>query len=190
MGAEIARLVPRKQVLLFVPERSKPATAERLEGLRAGLRIGAQAPTATVVRLAAGPLRDQQDAVEAALARRPGVRGLFAVDGAGTLAVGSAIERMGLSKKGVHGGGYDLLPGDLALVAEGHLDFVVDQQPYLQGFMPALQLFLAKISEGTVFPWDAETSVLLRREDVAIFLATKSRFEGSSSRHAFPLRRA
>jgi simple sugar transport system substrate-binding protein len=118
------------------------------------------------------------------------VRGLFAVDGAGTLAVGRAIEHLGLQQKGVAGGGYDLLPGDLELVANGTLDFVVDQQPYVQGFAPVLQLFLARISQNTVIPWDTETSVLLRKADVKAFLETKSRFEGSSSRHEYPLRRA
>jgi hypothetical protein len=48
---------------------------------------------------------------------------------------------------------------------------------------------LARISEGTVIPWDTETSVLLRSGDVKRFLDTKSRFEGSSSRHEYPLRR-
>jgi simple sugar transport system substrate-binding protein len=99
------------------------------------------------------------------------------------------IERLSLAAKGVRGGGFDLLPDDLALVADGHLDFAVDQQPYVQGFAPVLQLFLARISEGTVIPWDTETSVLLRKADVKRFLATKSRFEGSSSRHEYPLRR-
>ncbi len=190
VGAEIVRLAPRKRVLLLAPSRSKPVVGDRLEGIQAWLRTAARAPTATVVRLSSGSLRTQQAEVEAALAKRPGTGGLFAVDGAGTLAAGMVIEEHGLSVKGIHGGGYDLLPGDLGLVADGHLDFVVDQQPYLQGFTPVLQLFLAKISEGTVLPWDAETSVLLRRNDIATFLATKSRFEGSSSRHAFPLRRA
>ena len=32
--------------------------------------------------------------------------------------------------------------------------------------------------------------MLLRKADVQPFLATKSRFEGSSSRHEYPLRRA
>ena len=131
----------------------------------------------------------QQDAVEKAYARGRGIRGLFAVDGLGTLACGRAISHLGLRAKGVKGGGYDLLPDDLELVADGTLDFVVDQQPYVQGFAPVLQLFLARISQGVVVPWDTETSVLLRRSDVRMFLATKSRFEGSSSRQAYPLRR-
>jgi simple sugar transport system substrate-binding protein len=112
------------------------------------------------------------------------------VDGLGTLACGKAISHLGLRAKGVKGGGYDLLPDDLELVADGTLDFVVDQQPYVQGFAPVLQLFLARISQGVVVPWDTETSVLLRRSEVRMFLATKSRFEGSSSRQAYPLRRA
>ena len=189
VGSEIARLLPRSEVVLFTPERSDVSTDRRLKGLTAGLAGAAGGPSATIVRLS-GPIRSQQAAVEAALAKHQRARGLFAVDGAGTLAVGSTIKLLGLSAKGVQGGGYDLLPNDLDLLADGHLDFVVDQQPYVQGFTPVLQLFLARISEGTVAPADTETSILLRPADVQAFLATKSRFEGSSSRHAFPLRRA
>jgi hypothetical protein len=53
-----------------------------------------------------------------------------------------------------------------------------------------LQLFLARISEGTVAPWNTETSIVLRKADVERLVATKSRFEGSTSRHEYPLRRA
>jgi simple sugar transport system substrate-binding protein len=193
VGSEIARLVPRGRVLIFAPLRSNdsPVAERRLKGLQAGLARGAGQREATVVRLKPGsPRNRQQEAVESAVARFPAVRGLFAVDGAGTLAVGSAIESLGLSAKGVRGGGYDLLPGDLDLVTDGQLDFVIDQQPYVQGFTPVLQLFLTKVSEGTVLLWDTETSVLLRAADVQRFVATKSRFEGSSSRHDYPLRRA
>jgi simple sugar transport system substrate-binding protein len=189
MGAEIARLVPRGTVILFVPEHPKSWTERRLQGVFAGLAGASRAPAATVVKLP-GDARKQQGAVEAAYEGQRGVRGLFAVDGAGTLACGRAISRLGLRGKGVKGGGYDLLPGDLSLVADGMLDFVVDQQPYVQGFAPVLQLFLARISQKVVKPWDTETSVLLRRADVKAFLATRSRFEGSSSRHQYPLRRA
>ena len=138
-----------------------------------------------------GDVRSQQSAVEKALpgpARAP--RASSRSTASGRSRVGRAIKHLGLRAKGVTGGGYDLLPGDLELVADGTLDFVVDQQPYVQGFAPVLQLFLARISQGTVIPWDTETSVLLRKADVKAFLATKSRFEGSSSRHEYPLRRA
>jgi simple sugar transport system substrate-binding protein len=188
VGVEIARLAPRGSVILFAPQHPKSWTERRLQGVFAGLAAVAKAPAATVVRLP-DDARKQQDAVESAYSRQKGTLGLFAVDGPGTLACGQAISHLGLRAKGVKGGGYDLLPNDLSLVADGTLDFVVDQQPYVQGFTPVVQLFLSRVSQGVVVPWDTETSVLLRRADVKTFLATKSRFEGSSSRQAYPLRR-
>ncbi len=189
VGAEIARLVPHGNVLLLAPAGASAWIERRLDGVVAGLARAPKAPLASVLRLK-GDLREQQAKVEAAIDGRPRVHGLFAVDRVGTTAAGMAIKHRDLRRRGFHGGGYDLLPGDLELVADGYLDFVVDQQPYVQGFAPVMQLFLARISEGTVIPWDTETSVLLRRGDVAAFLTTKSRFEGSSSRHEYPLRRA
>jgi simple sugar transport system substrate-binding protein len=181
VGAEIARLSPRG-VLLFVPADAPSWVAARIDGIR---RV---VPAATVVRIDGDP-KQRQSQVEEAYRGRPGVRGMFAVDGDGTLAVGRAIRSLGLQGK-VQGGGWDLLPDDLELVGDGTLDFVVDRQPYVTGFSSVVQLFLAKISQGTVLPWDSETAVLLRKADVAAFLATRSRFEGSSSRHEYPLRRA
>ncbi|HEY7604140.1 MAG TPA: substrate-binding domain-containing protein [Gaiellaceae bacterium] len=189
VGVEIARLAPTGTVVLFAPQQAKTWTERRLQGILTGLAAARRAPAATVVRLS-GDANEQQGLVEKAYMRERSARGLFAVDGPGTLACGQAISHLGLRAKGVKGGGYDLLPDDLELVAKGTLDFVVDQQPYVQGFAPVLQLFLARISQGVVVPWDTETSVLLRRSDVRMFLATKSRFEGSSSRQAYPLRRA
>ncbi len=189
VGAEIARLSPKREVALLVPDRPKSSIERRLDGVVAALARAPNAPVATVVGLKGEP-REQQAKIEALLDSRPRIRGLYAVDQIGTAAAGAVMKHRGLRPRGFHGGGYDLLPEDLAFVADGHLDFVVDQQPYAQGFVPVIELFLARISQGTVIPWDTETSVLLRKADVKTFLATKSRFEGSSSRHEFPLRRA
>jgi simple sugar transport system substrate-binding protein len=189
VGAEILRLSPRTDVALLVPEKAKPPIERRLDGVVAGIARVPKPPVVAIVRLK-GNLREQEARIESLLDSRPRIRGLYAVDQIGTTAAGSVIKRRGLRARGFHGGGYDLLPEDLALVADGQLDFVVDQQPYVQGFAPVVQLFLARVSEGTVIPWDTETSVLLRAADVKTFLATKSRFEGSSSRHEYPLRRA
>jgi simple sugar transport system substrate-binding protein len=186
VGGEAARLVPGANVLLFAPKNADFRLERRLDGIFAGLSGASKSPSATVVRLTGDP-HNQQNQIEAAYRSQRGVRGLFAVDGNGTVAVGAAINHLGLRGK-VHAGGYDLLPDDLSLVADGTLDFVVDEQPYVQGFAPVMQLFLAQISQGTVSPTDTETSVLLRKADVATFLATKSRFEGSTSRHEYPLR--
>jgi simple sugar transport system substrate-binding protein len=187
-GAEIARLAPRGAVAVFAPDRARPWIERRLDGITAALARAPRPPSATVVRVRGTP-GEQEAKVESFVRARPRLRGLFAIDGPSTLAVGTVIERLGLQAKGMLGGGFDLLPVDLELVGEGHLDFAVDQQRYVQGFAAVLQLFLARISEGVVNPSDTETSVLLRKADVKRFLDTKSRFEGSSSRHDYPLRR-
>jgi simple sugar transport system substrate-binding protein len=183
-GAELARLVSSGTVLAFAPGNAPRWISQRLVGLESGL-AGAKGPSPTIVRLR-GDLRRQQHDVEAALDRHSAARGAVGLDQIGTVALGAALQRPG---RRVRGGGFDLLPNDLKLVADGHLDFVVDQQPYVQGFSPVLQLFLAHISQGTVRPWDTETSILLRKADIKPFVDTKSRFEGSSSRHEYPLQR-
>ena len=176
-GKELARLAGSGRVLLFAPATTRTWQDARLDGLRAVL-----GGRATVVRLS-GDVRKLEAQIEDAL--RP-ARGAVALDRAGAVALGNVLKRSGRS---LPAGGFDLLPDDLALVAGGQLAFVVDQQPYVQGFSPVMQLFLARISEGTVKPSGTGTSILLRKADVLPFLATKSRFEGSSSRHEYPLRR-
>jgi simple sugar transport system substrate-binding protein len=184
-GAELARLVPSGKVLLLAPEDSRRWTLQRQFGVESGL-ARAMGPSSILVRLPGDPRR-QEHKVEAALAEHRTARAAVALDGAGTVALGTVLAR---SSRRIHGGGFDLLPDDLKLVADGHLDFVVDQQPYVQGLSPVVQLFLVRISQGTVSPWNTETSILLRKADVKAFVDTKSRFEGSSSRHEYPLRRA
>ena len=55
------------------------------------------------------------------------------------------MRKHALQARGVRAGGYDLLPGTLRAIADGHLDFTIDQQPYLQGFLPILQLFMDRV---------------------------------------------
>jgi len=104
----------------------------------------------------------------------------------------SEVERRGLGRRvrrGVRAGGYDLLPRTLRSVADGRLDFTIDQQPYLQGFLPIQQLFLVRYSGGLVGPADTNTGLnFVTRDNVGRYLTTKSRFEGSSSREQYPVK--
>ena len=78
------------------------------------------------------------------------------------------------------GGGYDLLPITLQLIKSGDLDFTIDQQPYLQGFQPVIQLFLYKLSGGLMAPSNTNTGLLfVTKDNVDPYLNTKSRYEGS-----------
>ena len=83
---------------------------------------------------------------------------MFAVDGGSTQGVAEVdAEARPARKRGVRAGGYDLLPTTLRAIADRHVDFTIDQQPYLQGFLPILQLFLDKYSGGLVAPADTNT---------------------------------
>ena len=106
---------------------------------------------------------------------------MFAVDAGSTQGVAQVMERYGLHEKGVRGGGYDLLPKTLELLQAGHIDFTIDQQPYLQGFYPMMQLYLYKISGGLTGPAETNTGlVFVTKEQAKQYLETESRFEGDS----------
>jgi simple sugar transport system substrate-binding protein len=106
---------------------------------------------------------------------------MFAVDAGSTQGVAQVMEQFGLHEQGVKAGGYDLLPEILKLMKAGHIDFTIDQQPYLQGFFPVMQLYLYNISGGVTGPAETNTGLIFITPDtVDRYLETTSRFEGDS----------
>jgi simple sugar transport system substrate-binding protein len=88
----------------------------------------------------------------------------------------------------VRAGGYDLLPSTLASIAAGQLDFTIDQQPYLQGFIPIQQLFFFRYSGGLVSPAETNTGLkFVTRANVKRYLTTYTRYEGSASLEKYPV---
>jgi simple sugar transport system substrate-binding protein len=62
------------------------------------------------------------------------------------------------------------------------MDFTIDQQPYLQGFLPILQLFLYHASQTLTGVSDVNTGLkFLDKDTVVPYNSTKSRYEGNSS---------
>ena len=59
------------------------------------------------------------------------------------------MQKLGLPAKGIKAGGFDLTENTQKLLKEGNIEFTIDQQPYQQGFLPALQLFFWHVS-GTL----------------------------------------
>ena len=107
---------------------------------------------------------------------------MVAVDAGSTQGTAQIMQKYGLAAKGVHAGGYDLLEPTIQGVAQGHLDFTIDQQAYAQGFYPVLQLFLYKLSGGLQRPSDTNTGLVFVTKDTIKPYQTKTRFEGSSSK--------
>jgi simple sugar transport system substrate-binding protein len=111
------------------------------------------------------------------------VAGLLAVDAGSTQAVGQTVKKYDMRSKSLKvAGGFDQNPETLNSIKAGDLDYTIDQQPYLQGFLPVLALYLYKISGGLIFPCQTNTGLLfITKETVDPYLQTKTRYEGSDT---------
>jgi simple sugar transport system substrate-binding protein len=112
-----------------------------------------------------------------------GLAGMLAVDAGSTQAIGQVVKKYSLRTKGLKvAGGFDLVPETLTAIKNGDLDYTIDQQPYLQGFLPVLSLYLYKLSGGLVFPSETNTGLLFVTKDtVDPYQTSKTRYEGSDS---------
>ena len=100
------------------------------------------------------------------------VVGMFGTGATDSLAVGKISQKYGLAAQGVITAGYDLLPETLDLIKSGDMTFTTDQQPYLQGFIPTLQIYLYKLSGGAVSPANTDTSLAyVTKDNVDIYPA-------------------
>jgi simple sugar transport system substrate-binding protein len=186
-GARIVGLVPRGDVFLFIATPGQLNIQPRIDGARDAIRDSGKPIHVHVV--ATGPnVRNELRKIERTYLENKRLRGMFAVDGGSTAGVAAVMRKHKLRAHGVRAGGYDLLVETLRAVGDGHLDFTIDQQPYLQGFVPLLQLFLAKYSGGLVSPADTNTGlVFVTRRNVGPYLTTFTRYEGSSSLQKYPV---
>ena len=131
-------------------------------------------------------LPDEIAKVEAYYLGHKNVKGMFAVDAGTTQAIGQVMKKYGLHKKGMKGGGYDLTPVTLPLINEGVLNFTIDQQPYLQGYVRPGQLFFYKYSSGLVAPSNTNTGIaFVTKANGSRTCTTKTRHEGSSSKQKY-----
>jgi simple sugar transport system substrate-binding protein len=112
----------------------------------------------------------------------PNTKGLFAVDGGSTQGIAQVIRKQNLRAKGVKGGGFDLTPVTETLLQAGDLDFTIDQQPYLQGFLPIVEMYLYHVSQGLTGPADVNTGLkFVTKSTIGPYVTTKSRYEGTGT---------
>jgi simple sugar transport system substrate-binding protein len=186
-GARIVGLVGSGDVFIFIATPGQQNIQPRVDGALDAIRDSGR-PIHVEVVATGVDVRVESKKIEKTYLEHKSVRGLFAVDAGSTQGVAEVMRRHKLHVRGVRAGGYDLLPETLTAIRDGHLDFTIDQQPYLQGFLPTLQLFLYRYSSGLVAPANTNTGLnFVTRKNVHPFLTTKSRFEGSSEREVYPV---
>jgi simple sugar transport system substrate-binding protein len=112
------------------------------------------------------------------LGHKSSIKGAFAVDSGSTANLAAAISGAGLK---IPSGGFDTDPRTLAALQAGTLSFSIFQDPYLQGFLPVLYLYLYNLSGGQLAPPDTDTGLtVLNKGNVSQFLKN-SRFQGGAS---------
>ncbi|MDX6686087.1 MAG: simple sugar transport system substrate-binding protein [Baekduia sp.] len=181
MGNHIVNLVKNGDVALFIATPGSANIQPRIDGALDTLKKTGKGITPhTVATGAAVPA--ELSTIDAYVSGHPNTKGLFAVDAGSTQSLAQVIQKHGLRSKGVKGGGYDLTPVTQKLLADDQIDFTIDQQPYLQGFLPVLELFLHKQSGTLTGAADVNTGLkFLDKTTVGPYNTTKSRYEGSSS---------
>jgi simple sugar transport system substrate-binding protein len=185
MGERIATLISSGDVAGFIATPGSLNIQPRIDGAKQA--ISQSGKPINFTQIATGPdVNEELSKIDAYYQGHKNLKGMFAVDAGSTQGVAQTMQKYGLPNKGIHGGGYDLLPTTLKLIDKGFLDFTIDQQPYLQGIYPVVQLFLYKLSGGLMAPSDTNTGLLfVTKDNVKPYLTTKTRYEGSSTKQQY-----
>jgi simple sugar transport system substrate-binding protein len=180
MGKRIVAAVGSGEVGLFIATPGSANLQPRIEGAEKAIKDSGAAITVHSVATGAA-VAQEQPAIEAWYQSHKSAKGMYSVDGGSTESLAKVMQKLGLAGK-VHAGGFDLTEQTQKLLKEGDIEFTIDQQPYLQGFQPVLELFLWQVSGTLTGPAEVDTGLkFLNKETVAPYVNSKSRFEGTSS---------
>jgi simple sugar transport system substrate-binding protein len=181
MGKRIIEEVGSGEVGLFIATPGSANLQPRIEGAEKAIKDSGKSITFKTVATGAA-VTQEEPAIEAWYQSHSSAKGMYAVDGGSTESLAKVMQKLGLAAKGVKAGGFDLTEQTQKLLKEGNIEFTIDQQPYLQGFLPIFELFLYKVSGTLTGPAEVDTGLkFLNKETVAPYVESKSRFEGTST---------
>src|SRR5271157_879709 len=179
MGNRIKSLVTTPgEVVIFIATPGTGNIQPRYDGAASILTPAGY----TVKEIATGALTSGEGAAEKAYltGAKSTVKGAFAVDAGSTQYLGPSLASVGLAGK-IPAGGFDLTPGTLTAINAGQLNFTIDQEPYLQGFLPVLYLYLFNLTGGLVSPPNTDTGLtFVTKSNVGPYLNNKTSYEGSA----------
>jgi simple sugar transport system substrate-binding protein len=181
MGVRIVEEVGSGEVGLFIATPGSANLQPRIEGAEKAIKDSGKSITTKSIATGAA-VAQEQSAIEDWYLSHKSAKGMYAVDGGSTESLAKVMQKLGLTGKGVKAGGFDLTEQTQKLLQEGNIEFTIDQQPYLQGFLPVLQLFQYKVSGTLTGPAEVDTGLkFLNKETVAPYVSSKSRYEGTST---------
>jgi simple sugar transport system substrate-binding protein len=182
LGKRAASMVDGGEVVAFIATPGALNIQPRIDGAQQALRdsgkpitFSSQASDADVPR--------SLSIIDAYVQGHRSLAGILAVDAGSTQSIGQVVKKYNLRSAGTLkvAGGFDLTPETLAGIKDDSLDFTIDQQPYLQGFLPVLSLYLFKLSGGLVVPVQTNTGLsFVTKDNVDPYQSTQTRYEGST----------
>ena len=177
MGNRIKSLISSPgEVVIFIATPGSGNIQPRFDGAVSVLKPAGF----TVKSVATGALTSAEPAAEKAFltGAKAKLKGAFAVDAGSTQFLGPSLASVGLK---IPAGGFDLQPGTLTAINAGQIDFTIDQNPYLQGFLPVMYLYLFNLTGGLVAPPNTDTGLtFVTKSNVGPYLNTKTSYEGSA----------
>ncbi|MBN2217688.1 MAG: substrate-binding domain-containing protein [Pirellulales bacterium] len=132
------RMPPGSHVLMTMHDKGVSALEDRLRGLQDVLK---EKNVRWTVRVTGNDAAAGAEIIAAELRENPDIRAVLCTGQADTEAAGRAIEKH-YPDGSRWAAGFDLSPTTLRLIKEGRILATVDQQPYVQGFYPVVQLTL------------------------------------------------
>ncbi|WP_308917817.1 substrate-binding domain-containing protein [Jannaschia sp. LMIT008] len=148
LAAAVAEQFPAEgdlSVLLGVSAPGQNWSEQRAQGIEEGLAAYAEETgrTVEVERIDSGTdLAVTSDRVGAYLAANPETNAYFDT-GFWAAGVARVLRDRGVEPGAVLMGAFDLVPEVLREMEGGYVQALVDQQPYAQGFLPVMQVYLA-----------------------------------------------
>ena len=125
---------PGSHILMTMHAEGVSALEDRLRGAQDILR---EKDITWTVAITGNTADQSAQSITKQLKANPRIRHILCTGQADTEGAGLAIES---SFPGYTAAGFDLSPNTLRLIRAGHIRFTIDQQPYIQGFYPVVQL--------------------------------------------------
>lgn len=176
MGEQIKTLVPGGgHIAIFIATPGTGNIQPRFDGAKAVLGSSYTVDEIGTTTVDATELSTIKSYM---LGHKSTLKGAFAVDSGSTANLAAALAGAGLT---IPSGGFDTDPRTLTALQSGKVNFTLFQNPYLQGFLPVLYMYLYNLSGGQLAPPDTDTGLtVLNKGTVGQFLKN-SRFQGGSS---------
>jgi simple sugar transport system substrate-binding protein len=182
LGKRAAAAVDGGSVVAFIATPGALNIQPRIDGAQQAIKDSGK-PITFSSQAADADVPKALSIIDAYVNGHKDLAGILAVDAGDTQGVGQTVKKYNLRSGGKLkvAGGFDLTPESLNGIKEGSLDFTIDQQPYLQGFLPVLSLYLFKLSGGLVTPVQTNTGLsFVTKDNVDPYQSTQTRYEGST----------